>query len=80
MELFWGGFLGINSGKKESTKDSGVYDLKYTDGALGIAVGTKYVSTGGLIIDAYAGVGRNLFGSDSPVLVPRVGVNVGWRF
>jgi len=43
-------------------------------------VGTKYVSTGGLIIDAYAGVGRNLFGSDSPVLVPRVGVNVGWRF
>ena len=44
------------------------------------ASGTKYVSTGGLIIDAYAGVGRNLFGSDSPVLVPRVGVNVGWRF
>ena len=78
--FFGEGFLGINSGKKESTKDSGVYDLKYTDGALGIAVGTKYVSTGGLIIDAYAGVGRNLFGSDSTVLVPRVGVNVGWRF
>ena len=78
--FFGEGFLGINSGKKESTEDSGVYDLKYTDGALGVAVGTKYVSTGGLVIDAYIGVGRNLFGSDSPVLVPRLGVNVGWRF
>ena len=78
--FFGEGFIGINSGKKEAIEDSGNYDLKYTDAALGIAVGTKYVSTGGLIIDAYAGVGRNLFGSDSPVLVTRVGVNVGWRF
>ncbi len=78
--FFGEGFLGVNSGKKESIKDSGNYDLKYTDGALGVAVGTKYISSGGLIIDAYAGVGRNLFGSDSPVIVPRVGVNVGWRF
>jgi hypothetical protein len=78
--FFGEGFIGINSGKKESFKDSGNYDIEYTDGALGIAVGTKYIATGGLIIDAYAGVGRNLFGSDSPVLVPRIGVNVGWRF
>ena len=78
--FFGEGFLGINSGKKESIKDSGVYDVKYTDGALGIAVGTKYVAEGGLMIDVYAGVGRNLFGSDSPVIVPRVGLNVGWRF
>lgn len=78
--FFGEGFLGINSGKKESIKDSGIYDVKYTDGALGIAVGTKYVAEGGLMIDVYAGVGRNLFGSDSPVIVPRVGLNVGWRF
>ena len=78
--FFGEAFVGINSGKKESVEDSGNYDLKYTDGALGIAVGTKYSSEGGLIIDVYAGVGRNLFGTDSPVLVPRVGVNVGWRF
>ena len=78
--FFGEGFLGINSGKKESIKDSGVYDVKYTDGALGIAVGTKYVAEGGLMIDVYGGVGRNLFGSDSPVIVPRVGLNVGWRF
>jgi hypothetical protein len=78
--FFGEGFVGINSGKKESNKDSGIYDVKYTDGALGVAIGTKYVSTSGLIIDLYAGLGRNLFGSDSPILVPRLGLNVGWRF
>lgn len=78
--FFAEGFMGLNSGKKESEKDSNNFDLKYTDAALGVAVGTKYVATGGLLIDAYVGVGRNLFGSNSPVLVPRVGLNVGWRF
>jgi len=78
--FFGEGFLGINSGKKESIEDSNVFDVKYTDGALGVAVGTKYVSSGGFIIDLYGGLGRNLFGSDSPTLVPRVGLNIGWRF
>lgn len=78
--FFGEGFLGINSGKKESVEDSGNYDVKYTDGALGIAVGTKYIAQGGLVIDAYVGAGRNLFGTESPVIVPRIGVNVGWRF
>ncbi len=78
--FFGEGFLGINSGKSESVKDSGIYDVNYTDGALGIAVGTKYISNSGLIIDLYAGLGRNLFGSDSPIIVPRLGLNVGWRF
>lgn len=77
--FFGEGFLGINSGKKESIKDSEIYDVEYTDGALGIAVGTKYIANGGLVIDLYCGVGRNLFGSNSPVLVPRVGLNIGWR-
>ncbi|MDB2385235.1 DUF3575 domain-containing protein [Polaribacter sp.] len=78
--FFGEGFLGINSGKRESEKDSNVYDIEYTDAALGVAVGTKYVSNGGLIIDIYGGLGRNLFGTDSPTLVPRIGLNVGWRF
>ena len=59
--FFGEGFVGINSGKIESIEDSGVYDVKYTDGALGIAVGTKYVASGGLVIDLYGGLGRNLF-------------------
>ncbi|MDG2356984.1 MAG: DUF3575 domain-containing protein [Polaribacter sp.] len=78
--FFGEGFVGINSGKKEGSKNSNIYDEKYTDAALGVAVGSKYIATGGLIIDAYIGVGRNLFGSNSPLLVPRVGCNIGWRF
>ena len=78
--FFGEGFMGVNSGKMESIKDSGDYDIKYTDGALGIAMGTKYIASGGLVIDFYGGVGRNLFGSNSPVLVPRFGLNIGWRF
>ena len=78
--FFGEGFFGINSGKTESIKGSNVYDTKFTDGALGIAVGTKYVSNGGLVIDLYGGLGRNLFGTNSPIIVPRVGLNIGWRF
>lgn len=78
--FFGEGFIGVNSGKKESVNDSGIYDIKYTDAALGLAVGTKYIASGGLVIDLYGGLGRNLFGSDSPVLVPRLGLNIGWRF
>lgn len=78
--FFGEGFLGINSGKKETIKNSGDYDIKYTDGALGVAIGMKCIAKGGLVIDVYGGLGRNLFGSDSPVIVPRIGLNVGWRF
>ncbi|WP_088324063.1 DUF3575 domain-containing protein [Polaribacter tangerinus] len=79
--FFGEGFVGINSGKKEITSNLTENTYKeYTDGALGVAVGSKYSSESGLVIDAYIGVGRNLFGSDSPVLVPRIGLNVGWRF
>ncbi|MCL7755072.1 hypothetical protein [Polaribacter sp. Z022] len=78
--FFGEGFIGVNAGKKESVEDSGNYDLKYTDAALGIAIGTKYISTSGLTIDLYGGIGRNLFASNSPILVPRLGLNVGWRF
>jgi hypothetical protein len=69
--FFGEGFFGINSGKDEGEK--------YTDGALGVAVGTKYIASGGLVIGFYGGVGRNLFGTDSPTLVPRIGFNIGWR-
>lgn len=77
--FFGEGFLGINAGKKERIKNSNDYDIKYTDGALGLAVGMKYIATGGLVIDVCGGLGRNLFGSESPIIVPRIGLNVGWR-
>lgn len=78
--FFAEGFIGINSGKNTHTDSSlNVTYTNYTDAALGVAAGLKYVANGGLTIDAYAGIGRNLFGSNSPVLVPRIGLNVGWR-
>jgi hypothetical protein len=78
--LFGEVFIGINSGKKETVKSSNNFNLEYTDAALGVAVGTKYTSKSGLIVDIYAGIGRNLFLSDSPILVPRCGLNIGWKF
>jgi hypothetical protein len=76
--FFGEGFIGVNFGETNSSESDDLQ--KYTDAALGIAVGTKYISKGGLIIEAYAGIGRNLFGANSPLLVPRAGLNVGWRF
>ncbi|MCD8411285.1 DUF3575 domain-containing protein [Tenacibaculum finnmarkense] len=75
-------FMGINGGEKEvdlvgSNKKE---HEKYTDGALGLAIGSKYVSSGGFVLDVYAGLGRNMFTSKSPVVVPRVGINLGYRF
>ncbi len=66
-------FLGINSGET----DSGV---SYTDGALGIAVGSKYVSNGGFMVSVLGGLGRNFFTDTAPAVVPRIGLNVGYRF
>ena len=65
-------FMGINTGEKD--------DVEYTDGALGIAIGSKYVSSGGFVVDVYGGLGRNMFSSNSRSIVPRVGINLGYRF
>ena len=79
--LFGEGFFGLSSGYKKVKleDDSNSYE-KYSDGALGVAIGSKYISGSGLVVDVYAGVGRNLFSANSPIIVPRLGVNVGWRF
>lgn len=74
-------FFGINSGEKEINNGGTTTTYKdYTDGALGVSIGTKYTSPGGLVVDIHGGLGRNMFGSDSPVIVPRVGVAVGYSF
>lgn len=74
-------FMGINTGEREIELDGSPNSYKeYTDGALGVAVGSKYVSSGGFVIDVYGGLGRNLFTSESRAVVPRVGINLGYRF
>lgn len=75
-------FFGINTGEKEvkvSGSDKKSY-ISYTDGALGISAGSKYISNGGFVIDIYGGLGRNMFTSKSNAIVLRVGLNVGYRF
>ena len=66
-------FMGINSGKNDE-------NISYTDGALGVSVGSKYVSNGGFMVSVLGGLGRNMFTETSPVIVPRFGVNLGYRF
>ena len=65
-------FLGVNSGERQ--------DKEYTDAAIGAAIGAKYNLGSGIVITGLAGLGRNLFTSDSYELVPRLGVNVGYKF
>lgn len=79
--FFGEGFFSLNFGEKEIAMlgSPNVYQ-DYTDGALGVAVGLKYVSEGGFTVDVYGGAGRNLFSENSPIVVPRTGVNIGWRF
>ncbi|MFY0603821.1 MAG: DUF3575 domain-containing protein [Flavobacteriaceae bacterium] len=78
--FFGEGWFGINFGEKEVNTSGTISYEEYTDGALGISIGTKYTSIGGLVIDIHGGLGRNMFGSDSPVIVPRIGVGVGYSF
>ncbi|MBL4905351.1 MAG: DUF3575 domain-containing protein [Flavobacteriaceae bacterium] len=77
--FFGEGFFSLNFGETETVSGSNIYE-DYTDGALGVAVGTKYTTEKGMTIDIYGGVGRNLFNDNSPIIVPRVGVNIGYRF
>ncbi|MDA9339381.1 DUF3575 domain-containing protein [Polaribacter sp.] len=79
--LFGEGFFGIGSGYKKIELDGAPINYeKYSDSALGISFGAKYVSESGFLVDVYGGIGRNLFSANSPILAPRLGINVGWKF
>lgn len=55
-------------------------DLEFTDFALGIGVGGKFVAKQGFLIDVSFGLGRNLFHRDSPDIVIMPSVSAGYRF
>ena len=69
-------FIAYNHGDDEN----GNTITDYSDIALGLAAGYKYISSGGFTVDFHVGLGRNLFTEDSPTLVPRAGVNIGFQF
>ena len=52
-----------------------------TDFALGISAGAKFVTPRGFMAEIYTGIGRNLFSSeDSPSIIGRGGISLGYRF
>lgn len=88
----WGFYTGIfgmvSSGDNEvqveySSPTGSEYryeDQNYTDFALGVGLGYKYVAKEGFMIDLSFGLGRNLFNVNSPNLVISSGINFGYRF
>lgn len=81
-------FANINSVEDrvdiENTNPIQRRDEDITDLALGLSGGYKLVSSGGVVLEAFIGGGRNLFSEFNSVrnfdFVLRAGLNVGYRF
>jgi hypothetical protein len=84
--FFLEGFGMINSGRQidfyeDFEQTQGVRGNHFTDFALGISVGGKFVTPRGFVVELYTGLGRNLLGaSDAPVVISRGGISLGFRF
>lgn len=55
-------------------------ETKYTDFAVGISVGGKWVTKRGFVAEVYAGIGRDLLNQSDIEVVGRGGVSIGYRF
>lgn len=54
---------------------------KYTDFAIGVSLGGKFISKRGFVAEIYGGIGRNLFNANNTVeIVGRGGISLGFRF
>jgi len=78
-------FTMIHSGEDEYYSDFPPYDNvfkdKYTDLAVGISAGGKWVTERGFVAEIYLGIGRDMLNnSDSDEVVGRGGVSIGYRF
>jgi len=82
-------FSMIHSGEEEiyigNTVNNNIFvDLyeynKFTDLAVGVSVGGKFVTKRGFIAEIYLGIGRDLLGNSDIEVVGRGGVSLGYRF
>ena len=78
-------FTMIHSGKNDYYYDdfgnsTGYNEDKYTDLAVGVSVGAKWVSRRGFVTEIYGGIGRDMFGNNDTEVVSRGGISVGYRF
>ncbi len=85
--FFIEGFGMLNSGKdefytfNEPNFTEEIETEKYTDFALGISVGGKFVTKKGFVAEVYGGLGRNLLNSSGFTdFVGRGGISLGYRF
>lgn len=84
--FFVEGFAMLNSGKDYiyyydyNTNVPTNSDEKFTDFALGISVGGKFITKRGFIAEIYGGVGRNLLNSSNDEIIGRGGISLGYRF
>jgi len=77
-------FTMIHSGKFDEyyydNNDPHFEDHKYTDLAVGISVGGKWVTKRGFVAEIYAGIGRDMLDNSDIEVVGRGGVSIGYRF
>lgn len=83
--FFVEGFGMLNSGEEQFIIFEGDGSVNnggtYTDFALGVSVGGKFVTKRGFVAEIYTGIGRNLLNSNfAPELVTRGGISLGYRF
>jgi len=81
--FFVEGFAMLNSGEDEEYYySSDEYTSEsYTDLALGISIGGKFMTKRGFVTEIYLGIGRNLLDTaDYTEVVGRGGVSLGYRF
>lgn len=83
--FFVEGFGSLFSAESGSIFDDSRDNPSETGFALGIAVGGKFVTSGGFTTELLYGVGRNVANGNADVLesnefFPRVGISVGYRF
>jgi hypothetical protein len=53
---------------------------QYSDFALGFGLGSKWIHKKGYVFEINAGIGRNLLSKNSPEVVGRGGITLGYRF
>ena len=86
--FFVEGFSMISTGKNGSNYEydslnqnyNFVEGKQFTDFALGFGVGSKWIHKRGFVFEINAGIGRNLFSDNSPEVVGRGGITLGYRF
>ncbi|MDP6921618.1 MAG: DUF3575 domain-containing protein [Lutibacter sp.] len=53
---------------------------KFTDFAVGLSAGAKFISRRGFVGEVYVGLGRDLLGNSKLEMVGRGGISLGYRF